>query len=79
MWPLRIAIFGEDLFRSDGSDEGTTGYVLNGVDAVFVLWALLLAIVGVRTVEGWSIVRSVGATAFAATLFGLLLAAAIFA
>jgi hypothetical protein len=79
VWPLRIAIFGGDLFRSGGSDEGTTAYVLACIDAVFVLWALVLAIVGVRTVEEWSLVRSVGATAFAATLFGLLLAAAIFA
>jgi hypothetical protein len=79
VWPLRIAIFGGDLFRSDGSDEGTTGYVLNVVDAGFVLWSLLLVVVGVRTVEGWSVVRSLGAAAFAATLFGLLLAAAIFA
>jgi Yip1 domain len=79
VWPLRIAIFGDDLFRSGGSDEGTAGYVLNAVDAGFVLWALLLAVVGVRTVEGWSLVRSLGAAAFAATLFGLLLAAALFA
>ena len=79
VWPLRIAIFGGDLFRSGGSDEGTSGYVLNAVDAAFVLWALLLAVVGVRTVEGWSLVRSLGAAAFAATLFGLLLAAALFA
>ncbi len=79
VWPLRIAIFGGDLFRSGGSDEGTTGYVLNAVDAVFVAWALLLAIIGVRTVEEWSLARSLGAAAFAATLFGLLLAAAIFA
>jgi Yip1 domain len=79
VWPLRIAIFGGDLFRSGGSDEGTTGYILNGVDVGFVLWALVLAIVGVRTVEGWGVARSLGATAFAATLFGLLLAAAIFA
>lgn len=79
VWPLRIAIFGGDLFRSGGSDEGTSGYVLNAVDAGFVLWSLLLAVVGVRTVEGWSLVRSLGAAAFAATLFGLLLAAALFA
>jgi hypothetical protein len=79
VWPLRIAIFGGDLFRSGGSDEGTAGVVLNLVDAVFVGWALVLAIVGVRTVEEWSLARAVGATAFAATLFGLLLAAAIWA
>jgi hypothetical protein len=79
VWPLRLAIFGGDLFQSGGSDEGTTGYVLSAVDAGFVLWSLALAVIGVRTVEGWSLVRSLGAAAFAATLFGLLLAAAIFA
>ena len=60
VWPLRIAIFGGDLFRSGGSDEGTAGVVLNVVDAVFVLWALALAIVGVRTVEEWSLTRALG-------------------
>ncbi len=79
VWPVRILVFGGDLFRSGGSDEATSGYVLNAVDAGFVLWSLVLAVVGVRTVEGWSLVRSLGAAAFAATLFGLLLAAAIFA
>ena len=79
VWPLRIAIFGADLFHSGGSDEGTAGVALNVVDAVFVGWALVLAIVGIRTVEEWSLARAVGATAFAATLFGLLLAAAIWA
>ena len=79
VWPVRIAIFGGDLFRSGGSDEGTAGLALNVVDAVFVLWALALAIVGVRTVEEWSLPRALGATAFAATLFGLLIAAALWA
>ena len=54
VWPLRIAIFGGDLFRSGGSDEDTAGLVLNVLDAIFVLWALALAIVGVRTVDEWS-------------------------
>jgi hypothetical protein len=79
VWPLRIAIFGGDLFRSGGSDEGNTGYVLNAVDAAFAAWALLLVVIGARTVEQWGLVRSLGAAAFAATLFGLVLAAAIFA
>jgi len=79
VWPVRLAVFGEDLFRSGGSDEGAAGYVLNAVDASFVLWAFVLAATGVRAVEGWSLIRSIGAAAFAAALFGLLLAAAIFA
>jgi hypothetical protein len=77
VWPLRIATFGTDLFRSGGSDEGVAGYVLTGIDSMFVLWGLALVVVGVRTVEGWSWARSIGATAFAAVLFGLLILAAV--
>ena len=77
VWPLRIAIFGTDLFRSGGSDEGTTGIVLTGIDIAFVVWALGLVIVGVRTVEEWGWVRSVGAASFAAALFSLLVLAAV--
>ena len=80
VWPLRIAIFGEDLFRSDGSDEGTTRLRAQRQSTrSSCSGRSLLAIVGVRTVEGWSVLRSLGAAAFAATLFGLLLAAAVFA
>ena len=77
VWPLRIATFGTDLFRSGGSDEGVTGYVLTGIDSVFVVWGLALVLIGVRTVEGWSWGRSMGATAFAAVLFALLILAAV--
>jgi len=77
VWPLRIAVFGSDLFRSGGSDEGAAGAVLTAVDAVFVAWALGLVIVGVRVIEGWGWVRSVGAAAFAAALFSLLVLAAV--
>jgi hypothetical protein len=77
VWPVRIAILGTDLFRSGGSDEGTTGVVLTAIDAIFAAWALGLVIVGVRVVEGWSWPRTVGAASFAAALFALLLAAAL--
>jgi hypothetical protein len=77
VWPLRLATFGTDLFRSGGSDEGVTGYVLTGIDAVFVVWSAALVLIGVRTVQGWNWPRSIGATAFAAVLFGLLIVAVV--
>ena len=77
VWPLRVAVFGSDVFRSGGSDEGTAGAVLTAIDAVFVAWALGLVIVGVRAVEQWGWARSVGAAAFAAVLFALLVLAAV--
>jgi hypothetical protein len=77
VWPVRVAIFGSDLFRTGGSDEGVAGHVLTGIDAVFVAWGLALAVIGVRKVERWGWARSLGAAAFAAVLFGLLIAAAV--
>jgi hypothetical protein len=77
VWPLRIAIFGSDLFRQGGSDEGAAGAVLTTVDGAFTIWALALVVIGVRTVEGWSWARSTAATAFAAALFALLVLAAV--
>ena len=77
VWPIRIAIFGTDLFRSGGSDDGVTGDVLTAIDALFVVWSLGLIFVGVRAVEGWGWLRSAGAAAFAAALFSLLILAAV--
>lgn len=79
VWPIRLAVFGGDLFRSSGADEGIAGDVLLGVDALFVAWALALLVIGTRAVTAWSWPRSLGAAAFAACLFGLLVLAALFA
>jgi hypothetical protein len=71
LWPVRLAAFGGDVFRSSGSDEGVTGDILMGVDAAFALWVLVLVAVGVSTVERWSVARAIAASAFAAALYGL--------
>jgi hypothetical protein len=65
-WPVRIAIYSEDTFRSGGSDGGTVGTALAWGFYGFVLWALVLLIIGVRTVHGWSWGRSLVGVAFAA-------------
>lgn len=79
VWPVRIGIFGQDLFRSGGADEGAGGDVFRGIDAALVVWAFAIALMGVRTVEGWSWLRSLGATAVAAGLLALLALAALLA
>jgi hypothetical protein len=67
-WPIRIAIYGEDLFRFDGSDGGTTGTVFAWIFYVFLIWALVLLVIGVRTVHGWSWARSLAGVAWAAAI-----------
>jgi hypothetical protein len=59
-WPIRIAVEGRDLFRYGGSDGG---HVFADTFYVFVAWSVVLLAIGVRTVHGWSRVRTLAAVA----------------
>lgn len=65
-WPIRIAVYGEDLFRTGGNDYGRGDAIFGGVYLGFVAWSLLLLLIGVRTVHGWTWGRSAAAIALAA-------------
>jgi hypothetical protein len=67
-WPVRIAIYGGDLFRTGGPDGHGAGEVLAWIFYGFVAWALALSVVGVRTVHGWSWPRSAAGVAIAAAI-----------
>ena len=78
MLPLalaRAAVYGEDAFTRGGADEGTTASaVLDALEAGLLLWALVLVVVGVRVVHGWSWARSAAASGLVAAVVGLALA-----
>ena len=65
-WPVRIAVYGGDLFRTGGTDGRGAGAATAWIFYGFVLWALVLLIIGVRTVHGWSWGRSLAGVAFTA-------------
>jgi hypothetical protein len=65
-WPIRIAVYGEDLFRSGGADGHGAGEVAAWLFYGFVVWALVLFLIGVRTVHGWTWARSLAGVAFTA-------------
>ena len=67
VWPIGLAAFGGDLFRSGGADGGTGGSVLFWAAVAFGVWAVLLLVAGVRAVHGWTWARSLAAVAVAAT------------
>jgi hypothetical protein len=50
VWPVRLAVFGQDVFRSGGSDHGAGNDAFSAVELAFVLWALALLVLGLRTV-----------------------------
>jgi hypothetical protein len=62
-WPVRIAIYGEDLFQYDGMDGNAAGTVFAWVFYAFVLWGIVLLVIGVRVVHGWSWARSLAGVA----------------
>jgi hypothetical protein len=61
LWPLGFLVFGTDLFRRGGSDEGAGGDLFYATAIGFAAWSAVLLLVGVRTVHGWTWARSAGA------------------
>jgi hypothetical protein len=68
LWPVRLALYGSDSFRSDGSDSATANHVFGGLQLAFAFWALALLVIGVRTVHGWSWGRALAAVTAAAAV-----------
>ena len=77
--PVRVAIYGDDIFRSGGSDSGGGAHVFTALEVAFVIWAFGLLVVGVRTLNGWGWPRSAAVAAvFAALLAFFDLALSVF-
>ena len=66
LWPLRLAVYGGDLFREGGADENGVGRAFDAAEVGFFAWAAFLLVLGVRVVHDWPVVRSIGALALAA-------------
>jgi hypothetical protein len=69
VWPVRLAMFGSDVFRSGGSDTGTAETIFRSLDVLFLAWAIVLLVVGVRTLNGWRWRRTLASLAVAAVVF----------
>jgi hypothetical protein len=65
LWPVRLALYGDDVFRTGGSDAGTGARVFELLGAVFLVWSLALLVIGIRAVHGWTWARAAAATAIA--------------
>jgi hypothetical protein len=70
--PLRLALYGGDTFRAGGADEGTGERVLLVAQLVFAAWSLILVVIGVRVVHGWSWLRALSAILVSAALIAVL-------
>jgi len=52
LWPLRLAVYGQDVFRSGGSDHGAGDTAFYVLELLFVAWSLALLLAGLRAVRG---------------------------
>jgi hypothetical protein len=66
--PVKLAIFGDDLFRRGGSDSGAGGDAFGALEVAFLAWTVALLLVGVRAVHGWSWRRTAAAVGAALAL-----------
>jgi hypothetical protein len=77
LWPIRIAIYSEDLFRTGGTDWGPGDRTFGSLLYFAFAWSALLLLIGIRAVHGWSWGRSLATFALAAALPALIVAATI--
>ena len=75
LWPVRILVYGQDLFRTGGDDYGRGDTIFGAIFLGFIAWCGLLLLVGVRAVHGWTWARTAGAVALAALFPALLVLA----
>jgi hypothetical protein len=52
LWPVRLAVYGEDLFRTGGSDHGAGNTAFVALELLVVLWSLALLVLGLRAARG---------------------------
>ena len=48
LWPVRLAVYGEDVFKPGGSDHGAGNDVFVALEFAFVAWAVALLVLGLK-------------------------------
>ncbi|HET7128363.1 MAG TPA: Yip1 family protein [Gaiellaceae bacterium] len=63
LWPFKLALYGEDWFRTGGGDSGVAALVFDVLAAAFAAWSVALIVIGIRSVHGWTWQRALAASA----------------
>ncbi len=63
LWPVKLALYGGDLFHRGGADSGTGGKVFATLSLAFLVWSVGLLVLGVRATHGWTWGRAASAAA----------------
>ena len=60
-WPVLLAAFGGDVFRTGGDDEGAATTAFDALVIATVVWSCVLLVLGLRALNGWTWPRAVAA------------------
>jgi hypothetical protein len=63
LWPVKLALYGGDLFHRGGADSGTGGKIFATLSLAFLVWSVGLLVLGVRAAHGWTWARAASAAA----------------
>lgn len=63
LWPVKLALYGDDVFRAGGKDTGAGAHVFTALELACIAWAAVLLVTGVRAVHGWTWARALAACA----------------
>src|SRR5205085_1700702 len=66
--PVRLALYGGDIFRSGGADSGSGAHAFTVLEGGFGLWSLALLAIGIRVLNHWSWTRTMAAVVLFAAL-----------
>jgi hypothetical protein len=75
LWPVRLAVYGGDVFRTGGSDHGAGNAAFVVLELGFVAWAVALLLVGTRTLHAWTWPRTLEGVGLAVVIPALLVVA----
>jgi hypothetical protein len=71
LWPFKLALYGGDNFHKGGADAGAGGKAFLVLAGGFLVWSLVLLVIGTRAVHGWTWGRAVAALAPLAAVVAL--------
>jgi hypothetical protein len=78
VWPVRLAVYGSDNFRTGGADEGAGQWIFTALAYAFAAWSVAVLTLGVRALHGWTLLRAVGAVMLTVmALLGLAIVAVV--
>ncbi len=78
LWPVKLALYGDDVFRSGGHDAGTGAHVFSALMFGCLAWSAVLLVIGVRSVHGWTWARAAAGSALAVAVPVLLVVASTY-